>query len=124
MRNLLLIAAGGAVGSIARWGLAGVIQRGSGSAFPWGTFAINAIGSLAIGVLGELALERSLVPMGARLFLITGVLGGFTTFSAFSYETLGLLHDGRWLPAALYAFGSLAVGVVAAFGGYSLAASW
>jgi len=116
----LWVAIGGALGSIARWALSGAVQRWTGSTYPWGTFTVNAIGSLAIGVLAALALERTLVPPAARLFLITGVLGGFTTFSAFSYETMALLRDGQWVAASAYAFGSLVVGVGAALGGFAL----
>jgi len=120
VRDLGLVALGGAFGSMLRWGLSGAVQRWSGSAFPWGTFAVNASGSLAIGLIAALALERALVPPAVRLFSIVGVLGGFTTFSAFSYETLALLRDGQWLAAAGYAGGSVAVGLIAAMLGYAL----
>ena len=120
MRDLGLVALGGALGSMLRWGLTGAVQRWTGSAFPWGTFTVNAAGSLAIGLIAALALERALVPPALRLFSIVGVLGGFTTFSAFSYETLALLRDGQWLAAAGYALGSLALGVCAAMVGYAL----
>jgi CrcB protein len=120
MRDLGLVALGGAFGSILRWGLSGAVQRWTGSAFPWGTFAVNAAGSLAIGLIGALALERVLVSPATRLFSIVGVLGGFTTFSAFSYETLALLRDGQWAAAAGYAGGSVGVGLLAAFAGYAL----
>ena len=122
MRNVLLVAAGGAIGSVLRWALSGAVQRVTGSAFPWGTFVVNALGSFAIGVLGALALERALVSPAARLFLIAGCLGGFTTFSAFSWESVALLRDGQWAQAAFYAFGSLAVGIGGAFAGLALAA--
>ncbi len=121
MRDVLLVAGGGAIGSLLRWWLSGLVQRAAGGAFPWGTFAVNAAGSLAIGFLGALALERALVPPPFRLFAIVGVLGGFTTFSAFSYEALALLRDGQWTAAAGYALGSLGVGVLAAFAGYAAA---
>lgn len=114
------VALGGALGSVLRWGLSGAVQRWSGGTFPWGTFVVNAVGSLAIGVLAALALERALVPPAARLFLIVGVLGGFTTFSAFSYETVALLRDGQWLTAGAYAGGSVVAGVAAALGGFAL----
>jgi CrcB protein len=119
VRQVLLIALGGALGSVLRWALSGAVQRAGGTAFPWGTFAVNAVGSLAVGVVAALALERALVPPAARLFTIVGVLGGFTTFSAFSYETLALLRDGQWAAAVGYALGSVAAGLVAAFVGYA-----
>jgi len=120
VRDLGLVALGGAIGSMLRWGLGGAVQRWTGSAFPWGTFTVNAAGSLAIGLVAALALERALVSPATRLFAIAGVLGGFTTFSAFSYETLALLRDAQWLAAAGYALGSVAVGIAAAAAGYAI----
>ena len=120
MRDLGLVALGGAIGSVLRWVLSGLVQRWTGSAFPWGTFAVNAAGSLAIGVIAALALERALVAPAVRVFSIVGVLGGFTTFSAFSYETLALLRDGQWPAAAGYAGGSVGVGLLCAFAGYAI----
>ena len=123
MKPVLLVALGGALGSVARWLLTGWVQSLSPtSTFPWGTFAVNAVGSFAIGALVTLALERALVPPSARLFLVTGVLGGFTTFSAFSYETLQLMRDGQWPAAFGYSVSSLVVGVAAAFVGCAAAA--
>jgi CrcB protein len=120
MRNALAVAFGGALGSLARWWLSGVVQRWTGSAFPWGTFAVNALGSLAIGLLAAFALERALVSPAVRLFLIVGILGGFTTFSAFSYETVALLRDGQWLGAVGYVGGSVVIGVGAALVGLAI----
>lgn len=121
MRDALLVAAGGAIGSVLRWWLGGVVQRASGSPFPWGTLAVNLAGSFAIGWLATLALERALIPPSARMFLIVGLLGGFTTFSAFSWENLALLRDGQWATGALFAFGSVALGLLAALAGMALA---
>lgn len=122
MREAALIALGGALGSLLRWGLSGALQRAGGGTFPWGTFAVNAVGSLAIGFVATLALERALVPPALRALLIPGLLGGFTTFSALSFETVALLRDGQWPAAAGYALGSVAVGVAAAIAGAALAA--
>lgn len=106
----LYVALGGALGSLARYGLSTWVQGRVTSAFPWGTFAVNGLGSLLIGlVLGHLvAIEAG---PGPRAFLVIGLLGGFTTFSAFSYETVSLLHAGAWGKAGLYAAGSVLVGV-------------
>ena len=120
MRSVLLVALGGALGSVARWGLTGLVQRWTGSPLPWGTFVVNALGSLAIGFVTALALERALVAPATRLFIVTGLLGGFTTFSALSYETFALLREGQWLAAAGYSLGSVVVGVASALGGYGL----
>ncbi|WP_235907863.1 fluoride efflux transporter FluC [Siccirubricoccus phaeus] len=93
--SLALVALGGAIGSVARYvvSVQGVLRFGTH--FPWGTLAVNVIGSALIGVLGALAL-----PQEARLFLITGILGGFTTFSAFSLETELLAQRAPFLAAA------------------------
>ena len=108
----LLFAAGGA-GALLRYGLAGLVQARAGDAFPWGTFAVNASGCLLIGLLATLADERGLLQPGARFLLLTGVLGGFTTFSAFGIETWRLLEEGRALVSLAYSLGSVLVGVAA-----------
>lgn len=112
------------MGSVLRWVLSGAVQRWSGSLFPWGTLTVNLLGSLAIGVAGAVMLERALLPPEARQFLIVGVLGGFTTFSAFSFETFALLRDGQWLAAVLYGGGSLFAGVAATIAGFALGMKW
>jgi CrcB protein len=116
----LLVALGGALGSVLRWVVSGLVQRAVASGFPWGTVAVNAAGSLLIGLVAAVALERALVSPATRLFLIPGLLGGFTTFSAYSYETLALLRDGQWGAAAGYALGSVAIGLAAAAAGFAL----
>ena len=114
------IAFGGAIGSVARWSLSSAVHRWAGSTFPWGTLSVNAIGSLIIGMLSALFM-RDALPAPARAFWIVGVLGGFTTFSAFSIETLELLRNGRIGAAFLYALGSVLIGVTLAFAGLRLA---
>jgi CrcB protein len=121
MMNVLLVAAGGALGAAGRYGVSAAAMRLLGPAWPWGTFAVNAAGSLLIGLLaGWLAFR---VDGGAhwRLFLGTGVLGGFTTFSAFSLETFGMIERKQYAPAAIYALGSVAVGLIAVFIGLWIA---
>lgn len=121
MRVALLVAFGGATGSVLRWLLTSWAVRLSPSAmFPWGTLVVNALGSLVIGALMTLATERSALSADMRMLLVTGVLGGFTTFSAYSYETLSLVRGGQGAAAALYALGSIALGLAAAFAGRSL----
>jgi CrcB protein len=101
MRHLALVAVGGAVGSVARWLIASGLNRLLGPAFPWGTLAVNVLGSFAIGAVAA----SRLTGMEWRLFLMTGVLGGFTTYSAFNEETLQALRAG--LPAVALANAAL-----------------
>ena len=86
-----------------------------GAAFPWGTLTVNIAGSFVIGLLATLADEAGDLGPGARAFLVTGVLGGFTTFSAFSLETLRLVEDRELARAALYVAGSVLLSLAAAF---------
>lgn len=123
MRDVALVALGGALGSVLRWSMTGALARLSrDAAFPWGTLAVNLAGSCAIGLVLALAFERGSVPPPARLFVVTGILGGFTTFSAFSWETLVLLRDGHLLAALGYAGGSVLGGLAAAAAGAAVAA--
>jgi len=104
-----------------RYELGGVVQRGTGAFFPWGTLFVNASGCLAIGFLATLLEERSLLGPTWRLFLLVGVLGGYTTFSSFGLETWRLVESGDWLRAAGNAGGSVAIGLVAVAGGVAIA---
>ncbi len=124
MLRLLLIGAGGCIGSICRYGLAGAVQRLSPEAiFPWGTVAVNLLGCLCIGGLAGLADTRHLFSPESRAFLFIGVLGGFTTFSTFGLETFNLLHDGD-LPRALgNALLQVTLGLFCVWLGYT-AGSW
>lgn len=103
MRQILLIGLGGFIGSIARYGLAGFFQRtlGEGRIFPVGTMAVNILGCLLIGFLSQFFQERLWIRPEIRMALTVGVLGGFTTFSTFGFETYRLLTDGEWKEAAL-----------------------
>ena len=113
------VALGGAVGAAARFAVAQWAAARWGGTFPWGTFAVNLTGSLAIGLVITLLLARGADPT-YRLLLVTGFLGGYTTFSAFSIETLALLEARRWEAAALYVGGSVALGLLAAALGLGL----
>lgn len=114
---------GGAIGSGLRYGLGTGIQSLIGLDFPWSTLLINVSGSFLIGMVIRLNLEGGL-SAEARLFLAMGVLGGYTTFSSFSYETLTLLQRGEWFGALAYALGSLVLGFLAVLVGYRLAGRW
>jgi CrcB protein len=111
-QRALLVALGGVVGCVARYWLAGVVQRVGDHAFPTGTLAVNVLGSLIIGLVMTLSLERGLVDEDVRILITTGFCGGFTTMSTFSYETLALLRDGE----RLLALGNVGVTFVACVG--------
>jgi fluoride exporter len=118
-----MVAAGGALGTVARYMLGVMVPHRLGWGPPWATtFFINVVGSFAIGLVAELAIVR-VAWMGPelRLFLAVGVLGGFTTFSTFSLELVGLMGQRSFAPALGYALGSLVLGFAAAFCGLLLA---
>ena len=113
MVDALWVMLGGSIGALLRYLVAGAVQGAVGSLFPWGTLAVNVVGSFLLGYFYEAAL-RSAVPPEVRAFLAVGVLGSFTTFSTFSYETLAMLREGAILPALAYGLGSPLLGVGAA----------
>ena len=116
----IYIAAGGAVGAVARYALGGWIHTWAGSRFPWGTLTINVLGSLLIG-FSLRYLEALPASPELRALVTIGLLGGFTTFSTYTYETVALLRDGEWLRGVLYSLGSLGVGLVAVAIGLAVA---
>ena len=114
MWNLLLVGSGGAIGAMARYLVGGwVLHHTIQERLPWGTLAVNLLGCLAIGLLAGAAERFEILAPDARLFLITGVLGGFTTFSAFGYDTMYLLRRGEALVAAGYVGASVGLGIAA-----------
>jgi CrcB protein len=100
MARFLWICLGGAVGTGARYLLSGWVLRLAGPGFPYGTLAVNVIGSFLIGLVMQVSLSTDLIPPTLRLTLTTGLMGGFTTYSAFNYETLQLVQEGSWPLAA------------------------
>ena len=122
MNKFLLVALGGAVGSVARYVLGGWTLRGFGPGWPYGTFAANIIGGGLIGLLaGYLAFKGGADQERLRLLLQVGVLGGFTTFSAYSLETALMIERKAYATAAGYAVSSVALSVLAVFAGLILA---
>ncbi|HEX6587883.1 MAG TPA: CrcB family protein [Longimicrobiales bacterium] len=115
MQTVLLIGAGGMVGAVLRYGAVTAVQRLAGPGFPWGTLLVNVVGSLILGAL-LVVTDRMASGEAVRRFAAVGVLGAFTTFSAFSAEVVTMLRDGVWLRAGTYAAVSvgLAVGALAA----------
>ena len=125
MTEVLLVGAGGFIGAVSRYGVLVGISRLLGQpAFPWGVLTVNVTGSLLIGVLAGLAETRQFLGAEARLFLFIGVLGGFTTFSSISNDTLVLLRDAQYASAAGNVALSVALGLVAVAVGYAAARSF
>ena len=108
MLTVILIAVFGALGCVSRYFLSGWTYEKLGWAFPWGTLSVNVVGAFIIGLIMELGLRGALIPPNLRIALVTGFLGGLTTFSTFSYETFKLIETGRFLAA----FSNVIVSVV------------
>lgn len=122
MNLILAIGAGGALGSIARHLLGTTIQRAFGTGFPAGTLAVNVLGSFVIGLLYVWLIEHGPTERPElRAFLIVGLLGGFTTFSAFSMDTVALVMQASYVRAALNVLASVALCVLGTFVGVALA---
>jgi CrcB protein len=120
MINVLLVALGGAFGSVLRY-LVGVwTVRMFGVSFPWGTLTVNVVGSFAIGLLAELIARRFNASMELRMLLVTGVLGGFTTFSSFSLDTMVLMERGAMAATAGYVLATLCLSFASVFAGLAL----
>lgn len=108
MARVLAIAAAGAVGSLARYWLSALVQRWAGTPFPWGTFAVNIIGSFLFGLIWTLAEERLVISTEMRIMLLTGFMGAFTTFSTFAFETGLFVRDSQWM----LVFGNIAAQII------------
>ena len=117
----LWIGAGSALGGMARHGCAVLAARYLGDGFPWGTLIVNVAGSFAIGVIAALTEGRGRLGEPARYFLMAGFCGGFTTFSAFSLQTLALLQNGAWAGAAANVLFSVLLCLLGAWLGYASA---
>lgn len=122
MGTWIAVAVGGAIGSVGRFWLAGAMAALTGPRFPWGTLLINVLGSFIIGLVAGLTLTPARVGMhpDLRIFLMTGICGGFTTFSAFSLQTVELMQAGAVVPAMGYAIGSVLLCVIATYAAWSL----
>ncbi|HEY8968547.1 MAG TPA: fluoride efflux transporter CrcB [Puia sp.] len=120
MKTALIIALGGAIGSISRYGAQVFIYRTYPSVFPAGTFLVNLMGCLLIGIFYGLSEKGNLLTPEWRLFLTTGFCGGFTTFSTFAYENMDLIRSSDFLYTGLYIAGSVVLGIAAVFLGILL----
>ena len=121
MTTILVISLGAALGANLRYAVSIWAAQRWGAAFPYGTMLINVLGSFAIGLVLVLATTRIPLATAWQLLIVTGFLGGFTTFSTFSYETYGLLVGGSWLEAGLNILGSVGLGLVGVFLGAGVA---
>ena len=119
--KVLLVAAGGAVGAVSRYALTGVAQHFAGARFPLGTLLCNVIGCLIVGVLGFFMWDRQVLTVHQRLLLVTGFLGGLTTFSSFGYETISMTRDSDWVMAGLNVAASVLLSLAAVWAGWSAA---
>jgi CrcB protein len=113
MEKVLIAGAGGFLGTTVRYALGGVVYRFLPTSFPYATFLINVTGCFFIGLLGVIAEERLGLSPGARVFWMTGVLGGYTTFSTFGYETVMLLREGSHAAGVVNVMGQVGLGLLA-----------
>lgn len=120
LKASLIIGVGGFLGSISRYLLSQYVDKKVDSLFPFGTFTVNILGCLILGVLYGFAEKENLLTNELRLLLAVGFCGSFTTFSTFAYEKMQLLHQGEWMTFSIYAVSSIALGILATIGGISL----
>lgn len=123
MMQAFLVFLGGGLGAVARWAFGLTAARWLGTACPWGTLGVNVLGSFAMGLVMAALIRGGTMSAGAenwRLFLATGILGGFTTFSAFSLESAGMIEAGNWGQAGFYGLTSVVVSIAALFAGMAL----
>ena len=116
----LLVAVGGALGSVARYALSTFVLRATGTLFPVGTFVVNAVGCLCFGLVVGAAEQRVALSPETRAFILAGVLGGFTTFSSYVFESAGLIGDGQMTAAIVNVAGQVFAGLTAFWIGAAL----
>src|SRR5713226_5393242 len=119
--RLIVIAVFGAIGTLARYGLQGLVHARTAGTFPYGTLLINLSGCFLLGLIGQLTLNRMIIPPDWRVAIAVGFFGGYTTFSSFGWETAKMLEDGEWLPATTYVAASVVAGLVLSVAGIRLA---
>ncbi len=120
-QRLLWIALAGAMGTLARYGVGGLVHRVAGSVFPWGTLAVNAAGCFLFSLVWSLAEQRGIISGHTRTIVLVGFMGAFTTFSTYMFESGQMLRDGQWSWAAGNVVAQNGVGLVALYGGMWLA---
>jgi len=119
--RLALIAIFGAFGTLARYGLQGLVQIRVASTFPYGTLLINLTGCFLLGLIGQFTLNRMVISPDWRVAIAVGFFGGYTTFSSFGWETAKMLEDGEWLRATAYVASSVVAGLLLSVAGIRLA---
>ncbi len=119
--RVLLIAIFGAIGTLTRYGLQGVVQVRTGGVFPYGTLLINLTGCFLLGLLGQFTMNRIVISPDWRVAMTVGFFGGYTTFSSFGWETAKMLEDGEWLRATTYVAASVIAGLFLSVAGIRLA---
>ncbi|HXX13669.1 MAG TPA: fluoride efflux transporter CrcB [Candidatus Eremiobacteraceae bacterium] len=119
--RILLIALFGAIGTLARYALQGIVQIRMASTFPYGTLVINLTGCFLLGLIGQLTLNRVLVPPEWRMAIAVGFFGGYTTFSSFGWETAKMFEAGEWLRGSTYVLASVVFGLLLSVAGIRLA---
>jgi CrcB protein len=119
--RILLIALFGAAGTLARYGLQGIVQIRAGSAFPYGTLLVNLTGCFFLALIGQFTLNRLVISPDWRVAIAVGFFGGYTTFSSFGWETAKMMEDGEWLRATTYVTASVLAGLFLSVVGIRLA---
>jgi len=119
--RLTLIAVFGAIGTLARYGLQGLIQVRAATTFPYGTLLVNLSGCFLLGLIGQFTLNRVVISPDWRIAIAVGFFGGYTTFSSFGWETAKMLEEGDWLHATAYVTASVAAGLLLSVAGIKLA---
>jgi len=119
MKAILLVAIGGAIGSVLRYAVAILLKSFYSGEFPWHTFTVNIIGCFFIGLIFSWSLQ-SVSFENVRLFLMVGILGGFTTYSSFGLETFDMIKHGRLMIACTYILATNILGLIAVYSGYAI----
>jgi CrcB protein len=119
--RIALIALFGAVGTLSRYGLQGLVQIRTGATFPYGTLAVNLTGCFFLGLIGQFTLNRMVISPDWRIAIAVGFFGGYTTFSSFGWETAKMLEEGAWLRASTYVGASVIAGLFLSVAGIRLA---
>jgi CrcB protein len=119
--KILLIALFGAIGTLARYGLQGLVQVRTGGTFPYGTLLVNLTGCFFLGLIAQFTMNRMVISPDWRVAIAVGFFGGYTTFSSVGWETAKMMEDGEWLRASAYVTASVVVGLFLSMAGIRLA---